>query len=492
MPLIGTVAGNFWAGVKASVPNPVLNNLVLYYSPGNSLSYSGTGTTVNSLVSPNLTGAMSNITYTSPYFSYNGSSSTVSIADSASLEPGSGDFTIEAWVYYTTITGSSRIIAAKTNGGLAADWGYGLRTNNVGSTYLEVGNGTTSVTSPSFTAVTGQWYQIVGVWTNTASNSIALYQNGTLVGSNSHSFASVKDTTNPLYLGSFNNGQFSQWLNGRTGIIRYYNTALSDSEILQNFNANRNIYGLSGAVIPTPTPTPTNTPTPTPTLTNTPTPTPTPGTDQLRAVLTSNRSITAYDAAPIGAWVPIVSSEYFALSSTLAGIQWHGTNETGVRGTATGTSFNSTLTLIMPSGGTQQIAPSGTYFVGFMVRPGTGNTTYTWYPMTSYVFKGTYFSTGSATHVAPASVTSASAFNAYFIRKAPVQPLSADAYTGFAGNGAGNYSYYSLATNTPMPTAYGTTGTYLGGTAASAAAPWTNYNSNLPIFQILGTTTKSW
>ena len=72
----------------------VTNNLVLYYDPDNSASYPGTGTTVNSLVSPNLTGTMSNITFTDPYFAYNGTSSTVSVADTAALEPGSGDFTL--------------------------------------------------------------------------------------------------------------------------------------------------------------------------------------------------------------------------------------------------------------------------------------------------------------------------------------------------------------------------------------------------------------
>jgi hypothetical protein len=187
---------------------------------------------------------MSNIVYTKPYFGYNGTSSQISVADNAALEPGSGDFSIEVWVYYTTITGSSRVVVGKTDGGLAADWGYGLRTNGTGATYIEVGNGTTSVTSPSFTASTGQWYQIVGVWTNVASNSIALYQNGTLVGSNSHDFAGVKNTISPLYLGSFNNGQFAQWLNGRTGIVRYYSKALSGAEVLQNYNANRATYGL--------------------------------------------------------------------------------------------------------------------------------------------------------------------------------------------------------------------------------------------------------
>jgi hypothetical protein len=188
---------------------------------------------------------MSNITYTNPYFTYNGTSSTVSIADNALLEPGTGDWTVETWVYYSVITGSTRTFISKCdNGGLASAWSYGFRTNAAGATYFEIGNGTTSVTSPSYNVSIGQWYQIVGVWTNVASNSIALYINGVSQGSNSHSFASVKNSTNPLYLGSYNGGEFSQWLNGRMGITRLYNSALTLSQVLQNFNANRATYGI--------------------------------------------------------------------------------------------------------------------------------------------------------------------------------------------------------------------------------------------------------
>lgn len=215
-------------------------------------------------------------------------------------------------------------------------------------------------------------------------------------------------------------------------------------------------------------------------------------TDLLRSVLTVNSSITAYDAAAINAWVPITSAEYFRLSSTLPNIKWHGTNETGVRTTATGTSFNSTLTVVMPSASTQQVAPSGTYFVGFMARPGTGNITYILYPMIGYNYRDTYYSVGSARYVAPGSVGAVSSFNVYFIRKAPTDSLSAQAYTGFAGNRTGSYGYFSSSTNTPMPTAYATTQLYSGSVGASATAPWTTYNSNLPIFQLLGTTTKNW
>ena len=78
-----------------------------------------------------------------------------------------------------------------------------------------------------------------------ASNSIALYVNGTSQGSNSHSFASIRNTTRPLYFGSFDGGAtFGQWFNGRMGIVRLYSKALSAGEVLQNYNADRSTYGI--------------------------------------------------------------------------------------------------------------------------------------------------------------------------------------------------------------------------------------------------------
>jgi hypothetical protein len=199
---------------------------------------------INDLSGNGLNGTMSNITFTSPYFSYNGSSSEISVADNSLLEPGSGDWSIEFWVNHSVIAGASRVLIAKTDGGNSADWGYGLRTQPNGNTFMEIGNGSTSIATPTSTLSINTWYQVVGVWTNVASNSLALYINGTLIGSNSHSFTSIKNTTSPLYLGSFNGGQFSQWLNGRMGVVRMYDKSLTSSEVLQNFNADKSKYGL--------------------------------------------------------------------------------------------------------------------------------------------------------------------------------------------------------------------------------------------------------
>ncbi len=225
----------------------VVDNLKLYFNPSSLLSYPKTGTTVTDLTSNSLNGVLSNVTYSDPYFTFNGSSSTLSVGDNSLLEPTTGDFTVEVWVNYSVIAGSSRCVISKTNGGLTADWGYGIRTNSAGLTYMEVGNGTTTLNSPSYTVTTNTWYQIVGVFTNVSSNSIALYVNGVSQGTpTNHSFTSVKDTTHSLSIGSFDNniGGFGQWFDGKIGIVRIYNSALSASDVSKNFEANRGIYDI--------------------------------------------------------------------------------------------------------------------------------------------------------------------------------------------------------------------------------------------------------
>jgi hypothetical protein len=228
---------------------PVLANLQLYYDPSNTSSYPGTGTTINNLAPTSLPGTMSNITFTSPYFSYNGTSSQISIADNSALEPGAGDWTMEAW-FRVTAFGSSQVVLGKfDNGGLAQDVSYSIRLNTTGNLFAQLGSGsgagaTLFVDSTAYQTVLDTWYQVVYVFTNVATNSLETYINGSSIGSVTHSLSSILNSTNPLYLGSYNGGEYSQWFNGSTGVVRLYNAALTADQVLQNYNADRSKYGL--------------------------------------------------------------------------------------------------------------------------------------------------------------------------------------------------------------------------------------------------------
>jgi hypothetical protein len=234
-------------GVTVVAPSPVLSNLVLWYDPSNPASYPGTGTTINNLGATALPGTMSNITYTDPYFAYNGSSSTVSVADAAVLEPGSGSWTMEAWFNVSSAATSGVILGKFDDGGLAQDVSYSIRYSTNRSLFAQFSNGApaTFVNSSTYTFAFNTWYQVVYVWTNTVgTKTIDTYINGTSIGTVNHTFTSLLNAPNPLYLGSYNGGEFPQWVNGRIGIVRLYNTALSGAQVLQNYDANRELYGL--------------------------------------------------------------------------------------------------------------------------------------------------------------------------------------------------------------------------------------------------------
>ena len=255
----------------------VSESLSLYYDTTDSLSYSGSGSVVYDLSGNALTGSLSNVSYTNPYFNFNGSSSQITILDNAKLEPGSGDWTMEAWFNTTAFkTGGSGVILGKFDpGGLAADVAYSIRTNSVGGLFAQMGDGSGAfIDSTIYQTALNTWTHVVYVWKNISVNSLETYIDGTSIGTVSHTLSSLLNTPANLYIGSYNGGEYPQYFNGKIGTVRLYNTALSSSQIVRNYNCGTS-YFYNGAP-PTSTPTPTSTDTPTPTPTDTPVPTDTP------------------------------------------------------------------------------------------------------------------------------------------------------------------------------------------------------------------------
>ena len=226
-------------------PSIKTSNLVLWYDPSISASYSGSGSTINNLASTSLSGTMSNITHTSPYFSYNGSSSQIAVADNALLEPGSGNWTMEAWVYLAnTGVGTKTILGKFDPGGGSQDVSYSMRIG-AANAFAQMGDGAGNyVNSTSYTLSQNTWTHIIYVWKNGATKTLETFINGTSIGTVNHALSSLLNTPANLYIGSYNNGEYAQWMNGRIGITRLYSAALTSSEALQNYNADKSKYGL--------------------------------------------------------------------------------------------------------------------------------------------------------------------------------------------------------------------------------------------------------
>ena len=229
----------------STIVNLTTTGLVLYYDPSSVSSYPGSGTAITDLSGNGRNGTMSNITYTSPYFTYNGSSSQIAIADNALLEPGSGDWTMEVWVNQA-VAGNDVVLGKFPAGG--AQVSYSIRTSAT-VYYAQMGSGigsgaTLFQNSSNQVRTRGTWYQLVYVFTNVAANTIETFVNGSSIGSVAHSLASILDTTTGLYIGSYNNGEYAQWFDGKIGITRLYNRALTSTEVLNNYNVDKSKYGI--------------------------------------------------------------------------------------------------------------------------------------------------------------------------------------------------------------------------------------------------------
>jgi hypothetical protein len=226
--------------------NYVRSNLVLYFDPNNPSSYVS-GSTVNDLSGNSLNGTLSSVTYTTPSFNFDGASSQISIADNSLLEPGSGSFTVEVWINQS-VSGNDVVLGKFNTGGLAQNVSYSIRTTGT-TFYAQIGSGSGSgstlyINSTNFTGTLNTWYQIVYVFKNGGTKTLETFVNGASIGTVSHNLSSILNSTNPLYIGSYNGGEYSQWFDGKIGITRIYNKALDSSEIVQNFENDASRYGL--------------------------------------------------------------------------------------------------------------------------------------------------------------------------------------------------------------------------------------------------------
>ena len=219
------------------------DNLVLHYNPSMTESYPGSGTSLVDLSGNGLTGTMSNLSYTNPAFTFNGSTSQVSIPDNAALEPGTGSWTIEVW-FKNVGSSSGTVIGKYNNGGNSANISYALRLAGSNLIRADFSNGSTAIVTDNYTFTTNTWIQMVYIWDKT-NNSIYTYSNGVLKQTKAISITGgILNATTNLFLGSYNGGEYSQYFNGQMGIVRIYKKALNATEVLTNFNSNRALYGL--------------------------------------------------------------------------------------------------------------------------------------------------------------------------------------------------------------------------------------------------------
>ena len=228
----------------------ITDGLFLHLDAGNLAAYKGTGTTWTDLSEKGNNGTLANSpTYEiaqSGTLNFNGSTTQVSVADNASLETGNtNDLTMEVWMYPSSISGSQVILGKFNNGGGSADVSYSIRSNN-SNIYAQIGNGPggTIINSTNYSYTNNKWFHLIFVFKRGSTKTLETFVNGKSIGSVTHTLSSILNSTTNLFIGRYNGGEYPQNYSGKIGIVRLYNRALSTTEIITNFNANRGRYGL--------------------------------------------------------------------------------------------------------------------------------------------------------------------------------------------------------------------------------------------------------
>ena len=161
--------------------------------------------------------------YGSNWSNYFDGSSSVSIADAASLEVGSGDFTVDCFVNFSTLPSTSGVysIVSKYNGASNQSWILYLY-NNAGSyefrfAYSTSGSGAAGDRIFAYTPSVGVWYQVTV--TRSGSNLI-LYVNGSQVG------------TTQTISGTLYNGNAALQVNGASGFSYNFSGYVSNVRLV--------------------------------------------------------------------------------------------------------------------------------------------------------------------------------------------------------------------------------------------------------------------
>ena len=228
-------------------PDIVENGLTLFLDASNIRSYPGSGTTWSDLSGNGNTGTLTN----GPTFSagnlgsivFDGTNDYVTVANASSLNPSNG-ISVSVWVKFTSTINNTRQMMVEKHTTNSSGWWFAGENNKIVWLVMGTSGGEKMIDLTNNTSIiSGTIYNIVGTYDGTSS-TLKLYVNGrddggTIAGGGS----GLSSSSNPLIIGKQHN-----WGNGPSSITTFntslYNRALTATEILQNYNATKNRFGL--------------------------------------------------------------------------------------------------------------------------------------------------------------------------------------------------------------------------------------------------------
>tara|TARA_R110002020_G_scaffold475345_1_gene709702 strand:- start:30 stop:746 length:717 start_codon:yes stop_codon:yes gene_type:complete len=236
------------AGVKTGISGQINNNivtdgLVFYVDPAYKKSYPRTGTNVFNLASGSLTptGNLESGTgfvgLPTSSFTFDGTDDYIDFGTTLS------DFTTELTIdFFGKISGSPTdgilITKGENDSSSTSNFGFQIQSSNKLRLYAKAsGQGYTVVDSNSnITDNNINNYTLVY-----NSGNVYFYKNGTLFSSHTFGLNSLPSTSGPLSIGRLKG--YGNYFPGNVYSVKVYNRALSASDVLQNYQAQKERFG---------------------------------------------------------------------------------------------------------------------------------------------------------------------------------------------------------------------------------------------------------
>jgi hypothetical protein len=227
----------------AHSPKIVTNGLVFYFDAANRKSYPGSGTAWTDLSGAGNNGTLINgVSYSSSNmgtFVFDGVDDYINAGNDASINFGTGNFTVSAWFKRATnATINSRLLSKGGDSDVADRAGFAFYGSDTLLGFIINPSGTRTIINAA-SYVVGEWVNVVGLVERGVT--MRSYKNGNLFESAAAPVGSVSGDLS-LFIGN-NNGTNLYWP-GEIAQVSMYNRALTAAEILQNFNALKGRYGI--------------------------------------------------------------------------------------------------------------------------------------------------------------------------------------------------------------------------------------------------------
>jgi hypothetical protein len=214
------------------------------YDAGDSGSYPGSGDewfNIGTSAASNDVTLANGVTYNSGdgggCFEFNGTDNYGIIEYDSTFDFSTGDYTINTWVKFNSLTSPVGVTAKDTTGS-NFDWCIYLPDSDYISNYS---NGTSTNVTANIpgTVSTGTWYLIT---ISSISSNISIFLNGIEYGTTTSMSISNSNTT-ALTIGCLGWNSPSTFLNGKIAVMEYYNVGLTNYLALNYFNTTKTRFG---------------------------------------------------------------------------------------------------------------------------------------------------------------------------------------------------------------------------------------------------------